>query len=87
MRRRAALIGMGAACTTLQRELLASYRESRFDRFLALNRLVDDLARHTFKAPMEGYIQRMLWCLVHQGVIPADAAHDPWGPRLDPRRV
>jgi 4-hydroxy-tetrahydrodipicolinate synthase len=32
---------------------------------------------------MEGYIQRMLWCLVHHGVISADAAHDPWGPRLD----
>ena len=83
VRRQAALIGMGAACTTLQRELMGSYREARFDRFVELNRLVDDLARHTFKAPMEGYIQRMLWCLVHQGVIPEDAAHDPWGPRLD----
>jgi len=81
---RGALIGMGAACTSLQRELLLAYRESRFDRFVQLNRLVDDLARHTFKAPMEGYIQRMLWCLVHQGVIPAVAANDPWGPRLDP---
>ena len=44
---------------------------------------VDDLGQHTFLAPMEGYIQRMLWCLVHQGVIPADAAYDPWGPPLD----
>ena len=35
---RAALIGMGAACTTLQAELLASYREARFDRFVELNR-------------------------------------------------
>ena len=25
----------------------------------------------------------MLWCLVHQGVLPLEAAHDPWGPRLD----
>jgi 4-hydroxy-tetrahydrodipicolinate synthase len=50
---------------------------------MKLSRLVDDLAQHTFLAPMEGYIQRMLWCLVHQGVIPAEAAHDPWGPRLD----
>jgi 4-hydroxy-tetrahydrodipicolinate synthase len=33
---------------------------------------------------MEGYIKRMLWCLVHQKVIPAEAAHDPWGPELDP---
>ena len=46
----------------------------RFDRFVALDRLVDDLARYSFKAPMEGYIQRMLWCLVHQGVIPEEAA-------------
>jgi 4-hydroxy-tetrahydrodipicolinate synthase len=81
---RAALIGMGAACTGLQHELMRSYRENRFDRFVELNRAVDDLARHTFKAPMEGYIRRMLWCLVHQGIIPEDSAHDPWGPRLDP---
>ena len=47
--------------------------------------MVDDLAMHTFRPPMEGYIQRMLWCLVHQGVMPAEAAHDPWGPALDPR--
>ena len=35
-------------------------------------------------APLEGYIQRMLWCLVHQKVIPAEAAHDPWAPAVDP---
>jgi 4-hydroxy-tetrahydrodipicolinate synthase len=81
---RAALIGMGAACTRLQRELLQSHQDGKFDRFVDLSRKVDDLARHTFRAPMEGYILRMLWCLVHQGVIPASAAHDPWGPRLDP---
>lgn len=80
---RAALIGMGAACTALQRELLDSYRESRLERFVEVNRRVDDLARHTFRAPMEGYILRMLWCLVHQGVIPASVAHDPWGPPID----
>ncbi|MFO0954055.1 MAG: dihydrodipicolinate synthase family protein [Isosphaeraceae bacterium] len=80
----AALIGMGAACTTLQARLIRAYREGRADEFLRLSGPVDDLARHTFRAPMEGYIQRMLWCLVHQGVIPREAAHDPWGPRLDP---
>jgi hypothetical protein len=32
---------------------------------------------------MEGYIRRMLLCLVHQGVIPLETAHDPWGPALD----
>lgn len=80
----AALIGMGAACTSLQGAFLQSYWSGAAARFLALNGPVDDLAQHTFVAPMEGYILRMLWCLVHEGVIPAAAAHDPWGPRLGP---
>ena len=84
---RAALIGMGAACTDVQAELLHAYWRGESDRFLALNAAIDDLARHTFLAPMEGYIQRMLWCLVHQGVIPMDAAFDPWGPRSRSGRV
>ncbi len=79
----AALVGMGAACTALQSKLLKTHQERRTDEFMNLSRIVDDLAQHTFLPPMEGYIQRMLWCLVHQGVIPIEAAHDPWGPRLD----
>jgi 4-hydroxy-tetrahydrodipicolinate synthase len=81
---RAALIGMAAACTKVQAGLLRAHLEGRATEFLALSALVDDLARHTFRAPMEGYIQRMLWCLVHDHVIPPEAAHDPWGPALDP---
>lgn len=76
----AALIGMGAACTALQHEFLRSYWSGDLERFHERNGPVDDLAFHTFHAPMEGYIRRMLWCLVHEGVIPIDAAHDPWGP-------
>lgn len=81
---RAALIGMGAACAGLQAELLRAHRGGDAVRFLALSSAVDDLAQHTFIAPMEGYIRRMLWCLAIQGVIPEDAANDPWGPPLDP---
>jgi 4-hydroxy-tetrahydrodipicolinate synthase len=80
----AALIGMAAACTELQAELLQTFRHGSAQRFLALSAAIDDLAQHTFLAPLEGYIQRMLWCLVHEGIIPAEAAHDPWGPKLDP---
>jgi 4-hydroxy-tetrahydrodipicolinate synthase len=80
----AALIGMGAALTSLQDAMLQAYWSGDAGRFLALNGPVDDLAQHTFVAPMEGYIQRMLWCLVHEGVIPAGAAFDPWGPKLGP---
>lgn len=78
----AALIGMAAACTGLQAEFLRSYWTGQSARFLELNGPIDDFAQHTFIAPMEGYIRRMLWCLVHQGIIPAEAAHDRWGPPL-----
>jgi 4-hydroxy-tetrahydrodipicolinate synthase len=83
----AALIGMGAACADLQAALLQSYLAGDATRFLALNTPVDDLAQHTFISPMEGYILRMLWCLVHQGIIPAEAAHDPWAPRLGTEEI
>lgn len=79
----AALIGMGAAFPDLQARLLQAAWDRQGDAFLRLNPLVDELARHTFRAPMEGYIQRMLRCLAILGVIPAEAAHDPWGPPLD----
>jgi 4-hydroxy-tetrahydrodipicolinate synthase len=79
-----ALIGMAAACTKIQAELLHTHFQGRSREFLALSSLVDDLAQHTFLSPMDGYIQRMLWCLVHQQVIPAEAAHDPWAPPIDP---
>ncbi len=81
---KAALIGMAAACTTVQARLLRSHLEGRSSEFLALSPRIDDLAQNTFLTPMEGYIQRILWCLVHQRVIPREAAHDPWGPQLDP---
>jgi 4-hydroxy-tetrahydrodipicolinate synthase len=77
-----ALIDLGAACSALLDAFLQSYWSGDAAGFLALNGPIDDLAMHTFLAPMEGSIQRMLWCLVHAGVIPAAAAHDPWGPRL-----
>jgi 4-hydroxy-tetrahydrodipicolinate synthase len=50
-----------------------------------LSNAVDSLAETLFVAPMEGYIQRLLWALVHLGVIPLEAANDPWGPKLPER--
>jgi 4-hydroxy-tetrahydrodipicolinate synthase len=78
----AALIGMASAWSGPQAALLRYHFEGDAARFLALNAAVDSFARWTFRAPMEGYIQRMLWCLVHEGVLPFDSAHDPWGPPL-----
>ncbi len=79
---RAALIGMGAACTRLQHDLLHAYFEGDADDFLALSSAVDMLSQVIFFPPMEGYIRRMLWALVHLGVIDRESAHDPWGPEL-----
>src|ERR1051325_3595980 len=78
----AALIGMGAVCCALQAELIASHLGGDAGRFLPLSDRVDQLAESIFIEPMEGYIKRLLWALVHLGVIPLEAANDPWGPQL-----
>jgi 4-hydroxy-tetrahydrodipicolinate synthase len=78
----AALIGMGAACCGLQHRLLQAYFKPRATEFVKLSGRVDRLSQGTFFPPMEGYIRRMLWILVHLGVIDREAAHDPWGPQL-----
>jgi 4-hydroxy-tetrahydrodipicolinate synthase len=79
---RAALIGMGAICCDLQAELIRAHTVGDSARFLALSDAVDMLAETIFVNPMEGYIRRLLWALVHLGVIPLEAANDPWGPQL-----
>jgi 4-hydroxy-tetrahydrodipicolinate synthase len=79
---RAALVGMGAACSRMQAELIRAHVAGDAPRFLELSRLTDVLAEATFVRPLEGYIRRLLWVLAHQGVIPLEAANDPWGPEL-----
>jgi 4-hydroxy-tetrahydrodipicolinate synthase len=80
---RAALIGMGSICCDLQAELIRAHAAGDCAGFLALSDAVDRLAETIFVKPMEGYIRRLLWALVHLGVIPLQAANDPWGPQLD----
>ncbi|HEV2494698.1 MAG TPA: dihydrodipicolinate synthase family protein [Terriglobia bacterium] len=79
----AALIGMGSACTAVQVELMRAWFGRRPSDFLKLAGQVERLAQVTFVEPMEGYIRRMLWVLVHSGVIDRESASDPWGPELD----
>ena len=78
----AALVGMGAVCCELQAELMRAHTDGDAALFLELSDAVDTLAESLFVAPMEGYIRRLLWALVHLSVIPPDAANDPWGPQL-----
>ena len=82
-----ALIGMGAVCTDLQAEFIRAHFQHRAERFLELSDIVDQLAEVLFIHPMEGYIGRILFALSQLGVIPAEAANDPWGPALTPREL
>src|SRR5690349_11556335 len=83
----AALIGMAAVCTDLQAELLTAHFQQRAERFLELSDIVDQLAELLFIHPMEGYIGRILFALSKLGIIPVEAANDPWGPALTPHDV
>jgi len=83
----AALIGMAAVCTDLQAELMSAHCQRRAERFLELSDMVDQLAQVLFIHPMEGYIGRVLFALSKLGVIPVEAANDPWGPALTPHDV
>lgn len=83
----AALIGMGALCCELQAELLQSHFAGRAERFLELSDAVDELAEVLFVSPMEGYIGRILCGLAQLGIIPEEAAHDPWVPALSATEV
>ena len=77
---RSALIGMGAALTDLQAHLLRAMRDRDWPTFFSLTSVLDAFASTTFKTPVEGYIRRMLWALAAEGIIPADACDDPFGP-------
>ncbi len=79
-----ALIGMGAAVPGPQAALVQAAVTGDVARWAELTRAVDAFARVTFRAPMEGYIRRMLWALADTGVIPEGAAEDPDGPPLAP---
>ncbi len=78
----AALIGMGAGCTGYQYKMMKAYYDGQATGFQELSRGVDRLSQVLFTPPMEGYIRRMLWLLVHEGIIPRQSAEDPWGPKL-----
>jgi 4-hydroxy-tetrahydrodipicolinate synthase len=79
---RAALIGMGAALTDIQANLLDAKSQGDDRAFLRLSGLMDAFGAVTFRDPMEGYIRRILWALAADGVIPEDSCDDPWGPVL-----
>jgi 4-hydroxy-tetrahydrodipicolinate synthase len=79
----AALVGIAAAAVPLTARVVQSWFGEDHGAFVAESGTLDDFARVIFRAPMEGYIQRLLWVAEHQGSIAPEAAHDPYGPSLD----
>lgn len=77
---RAALIGMGAALTDVQTDLVRAAIAEDWLRFVPLAELCDRFGQATFTEPIEGYIRRMLWAAAAEGALPLEACDDPWGP-------
>lgn len=80
----AALVGVAAAAPGLSRELVCAWFDGDPARFLAASLTMDRFAAAIFRAPMDGYVQRMLWVAEREGLLDAAAAHDPYGTALGP---
>ncbi|MDO3705120.1 dihydrodipicolinate synthase family protein [Micromonospora sp. C28SCA-DRY-2] len=78
----AALVGLAAAAVPVTARALRAYADKRYDEFLTASADLDRLAEVTFTAPMEGYVQRMLWIAAAEGRVPATHAVDPHAPAL-----
>ena len=77
-------MGIAAAVPELTLDVAQTWRNGKADAFLAASARLDRFAAVTFRAPMEGYVQRMMWAAEWEGSIPAESAHDAFGPRLPP---
>ena len=64
---------------------MTSWREQAAAAFLRASAAVDAFAAATFREPMDGYVQRLLWVAAIDGFIPASSAFDPFGPQLEPQ--
>lgn len=75
-----ALVGIAAARVGLTRAVLDTWTAGDHTGFIRASARLDRFAEVTFHAPIEGYVRRMLWAAVWEGLLPESAAHDPYGP-------
>ncbi|MEV4160336.1 dihydrodipicolinate synthase family protein [Nonomuraea dietziae] len=78
----AALVGIAAASVEATGAVMRAFQGDDLRAFEKASARLDRLAAATFTAPMEGYVQRMLWLAAAEGLIPESHAHDPFGPGL-----
>lgn len=79
-----ALVGIAAAQVELTGAVLDAWKARDDTAFVRASNRLDRFAEATFYAPIEGYVQRMMWAAVREGLIPESAAYDPYGPQLPP---
>ncbi|MCS0639527.1 dihydrodipicolinate synthase family protein, partial [Streptomyces sp. LP05-1] len=79
-----ALVGIAAARVELTTAVLGAWRAGDHPAFVRASARLDRFAEATFLAPIEGYVRRMLWAAVWEGLLPAEAAYDPYGPPAGP---
>ncbi|MGY4765493.1 dihydrodipicolinate synthase family protein [Kribbella sp. CWNU-51] len=77
-----ALVGIAAAQVPLSATVLSTWTSGDHAGFLTASDRLDRFAAATFYAPIEGYVQRMLWAAVWERLIPEEASYDPYGPPL-----
>ncbi|WBQ04250.1 dihydrodipicolinate synthase family protein [Kribbella sp. CA-293567] len=77
-----ALVGIAAAQVELSAAVLRAWTAGDHAEFLKASDRLDRFAAVTFYDPIEGYVQRMLWAAVWEGLLPEAAASDPYGPSL-----
>lgn len=75
----AALVGIAAAAVPLSVALVDAWVRGDMPAFVTASRRLDTFAAATFHAPIDGYVQRMLWAAVWDGLIPEEHAHDRYG--------
>ncbi len=80
-----ALVGIAAAVTDKCVSLIEAWTSEQAQRFLHESVAMDAFAMATFRAPMDGYVQRMLWAAEADGVFSREAfdRHAPLMPTSD----
>lgn len=76
-----ALVGIAAAVTDRAASLVRAWARQDLPVFHRESAAMDRFAQATFVDPMEGYVQRMLWALEDDGVLPR-GAYDRHGPPM-----
>ncbi|MGP4027091.1 dihydrodipicolinate synthase family protein [Actinomadura sp. 3N407] len=77
-----ALVGIAAARAGLTADVMRAWAAGDHTEFVVASDRLDRFAAVTFFDPIEGYVQRMMWAAVWEGLLPEGAAHDPYGPPL-----